>query len=75
MFLFSGLGGAWMPLETTPQAFQSVGRLLPSAWSIIGFENILIRGLGMASVWLPAGVMLIYALGFLALATWRFRFE
>ncbi len=75
MFLLSGLGGAWMPLETTPQAFQSVGRLLPSAWSIIGFENILIRGLGMASVWLPAGVMLIYALGFLALATWRFRFE
>ena len=31
MFVFSGLGGAWVPLEFTGQAFQTVGHLTPIA--------------------------------------------
>ena len=38
-----------------------------------GGANILIRGLGLASVWLPAGILLAYAAGFFVLAVWRFR--
>jgi ABC-type transport system involved in multi-copper enzyme maturation permease subunit len=40
---------------------------------MIGLQNILIRGLGMASIWQPVAILLAYALGFLALAVWRFR--
>jgi len=47
--------------------------LTPGAWAMDGFQNILIRGLGVASAWRPAAVLLAYAAGFFALAVWRFR--
>jgi len=75
MFVLSALGGAWMPLEETSQTFQAVGHVLPSAWAMDGFKNLVIRGLGLGSALLPAGIMLGYAAVFFALSLWRFRFE
>jgi ABC-2 type transport system permease protein len=75
MFILSGLGGAWMPLEVTGEAFQTIGHLLPTAWAMDGIQNVIVRGLGLEAVLLPAGVMLLYAIAFFALAVWRFRFE
>jgi len=73
MFLFTSLGGAWFPLEVTGKAFYTIGHLTPGAWAMDGLQNILVRGLGLASVWQPAGILLAYALGFFVLAVWRFR--
>lgn len=75
MFIFSALGGAWFSLEATGKAFAAIGHLTPAAWAMDGFQNILVRGLGLNSVLLPAGIVLAYALLFFALAVWRFRFE
>ena len=75
MFVLSGLGGAWVPLEVTGPTFQAVGHVSPVAWAMDGFENILIRGMGIESVLLPAGMLLLYGIVFFALAVWRFRFE
>jgi ABC-2 type transport system permease protein len=75
MLLLSGLGGAWMPLEFTGETFQTVGHLMPTAWAIDGFENIVIRGLGLDSVLLPAAIVFGFAIAFFAVAVWRFRFE
>ena len=72
MFLLSGLGGAWVPLEVTGETFQAIGHLSPVAWAMDGFKNISIRGLGIESVMLPALALLGYATLFFALATWRF---
>jgi ABC-2 type transport system permease protein len=71
MFLFSGLGGAWVPLEFTGKTFQVIGHLTPVAWGMDGFENICARGLGFESVLLPAAVLGGYAVLFFALAAWR----
>ncbi len=73
MFLFSALGGTWFSLEGAGGAFAAIGRLTPSAWVMNGLQNILIRGLGLASVGQPVVILLAYALGFFALAMWRFR--
>ena len=73
MFLFSALGGTWFPLESSSGAFAAVGKLMPSAWAMNGFQNILIRGLGLASVWTAVGVLCAYAIGFFLIAVWRFR--
>jgi ABC-2 type transport system permease protein len=73
--VLSGLGGAWMPLEFTGETFQAVGHVTPVAWAVDGFENIVVRGLDLQSVLLPAGMLLLYAAVFLALALWRFKFE
>jgi len=47
--------------------------LTPSAWAMSGFQNILIRGLGLESAWLPTAILLAYALVFFTVAVWRFR--
>jgi ABC-2 type transport system permease protein len=75
MFILAGLGGAWVPLEYTGATFQAVGHFTPVAWAMDGFENIVIRGLGLQSVLLPAAILLGYAVAFFTLAAWRFRFE
>lgn len=33
MFIFSGLGGAWVPLEITGETFQKIGHVSPVAWA------------------------------------------
>ncbi len=75
MFLFSALGGAWFPLDVAGKAFSSIGHMLPSAWAMDGFQNIILRGMGFSSVLFPAGLLLVYALAFFGLALWRFTFE
>ena len=73
MFVFSGLGGTWFPLEGSSGAFATIGKTMPSYWAMNGYQNILIRGLGLESVWTAVGMLFVYALGFFLLAVWRFR--
>ena len=75
MFVFSALGGAWMPLEFTSATFSTIGHLTPTAWAIDGFKNIVIRGMGIGSVWLPAAILLAWSALFVALSIWRFKPE
>jgi len=71
MFVFSGLGGAWVPLEVTGATFQAIGHLSPVAWGMDGFENVAARGLGIGSVWIPTIALIGYAVFFFVLAVWR----
>ncbi len=73
MFILSGLGGAWVPLEFTSKTFQTIGHLTPVAWAMDGFQNIILRGLGLPSVLLPAAVLLGFAAACFGMATWRFK--
>ena len=73
MFVFSGIGGAWVPLEFTSPTFQAIGHVSPIAWAMDGFENIAIRGLGFSSVLLPVAALLGYTILFFCIATWRFQ--
>ena len=75
MFLFAALGGAWFPLAIAGKAFASVGHITPTAWAMDGLQNIIVRGQGLGSTLLPAGVLLAYAAVFFGLAVWRFRFD
>jgi len=73
MFIFSALGGLWFPLEVSGGAFAAIGKLMPSAWAMNGYQNILIRGQGLDSVIIPVLILMGYALGFFFLAVGRFR--
>ena len=75
MFILAAMGGAWFPLEFTGRTFATLGHLLPSAWAMDGFQNIVVRGLDWQSVLLPTAILLAYGTAFLALAVRRFRFE
>jgi ABC-type multidrug transport system, permease component len=75
MFTFAAMGGAWFPLEVAGKTFATIGHVMPTAWAMDGFQNILMRGLAFQSVLMPAGILLAYTLAFFGLAVWRFRFE
>ncbi|MCA9935824.1 MAG: ABC transporter permease [Ardenticatenaceae bacterium] len=75
MFVLAGLGGAWVPLEFTPEGFQRIAFFTPIAWMMDGFKDIIVRGLGLEAVLLATAVLIIYAIIFWGLAAWRFRFE
>ena len=75
MFLLAGLGGAWFPLDVTGKTFAAIGHLLPSAWAMDGFQNIILRGQGFESILLPVGILLGYTLLFFGISIWRFRTE
>ncbi|MBN1485091.1 MAG: ABC transporter permease, partial [Chloroflexia bacterium] len=73
--LMAALGGAWWPLEITPPIYQTVVKVLPTTWAMIGFNNVLVRGQGVAGIWPQAAILLGFALVFLAIGIWRFRYE
>lgn len=71
MFLLSGLGGAWFPLEITGPTFTAVGHLTPTAWAMDAYRTILLRGGTLPGVALPLLVLLGFAALFFALAVAR----
>ena len=75
MFLLSALGGAWVPLEFTPDSFQRVAYLTPLAWVMDGYKDILVRGQGLEAVGTAVLILLGYAGVLFGLAAWRFRFD
>jgi ABC-2 type transport system ATP-binding protein len=74
MFLFSALGGCWFPLEVAGDAFATIGHLMPTAWAMDGFQNIVVRGQGIEATLVPVTALMGYIVAFFAVALWRFKF-
>jgi len=47
----------------------------PHYWALLGFQNVMIRGMGFSGVLLPCGVLLAFAAAFFIIGVRRFRFE
>lgn len=75
MFVLSGLGGAWVPLEIMPEGFQQFARLTPLAFVMDGFQDILIRDQGLEAIIINVVVLLAMAIVIFAFAAWRFKYE
>lgn len=73
--LMAALGGAWWPLEITPPAYQQVVQILPTTWAMKGFTAVIVRGQSAVEILPVAGILLLFALVFLAIGLWRFRYE
>jgi ABC-2 type transport system permease protein len=71
----SALGGCLMPTHIMPSFLQAVSRFTPHAWAMQGFQDVLVRGYGLAGVLPEAGVLLGFAAVFFLIGVWRFRFD
>ena len=65
------VGGVMGPTASVP----GLRNLTPHYWALQGFTDVMARGVGMASVWLPCVVLLGIAAVTLAIGVARFRFE
>ena len=71
----SALGGCLMPTYIMPDFLQTLSRFIPHAWAMQGFQDVLVRGYGLAGILPEAGILLGFAAAFFLIGVWRFRFE
>ena len=71
----ASLGGAWWPIEIVPAWMQKIALTLPTGWAMRGFQDIIVRGLGLQEILLEAVVLIGFGLLFLSVGIWRFRYE
>ncbi|MBN2840240.1 MAG: ABC transporter permease [Coriobacteriia bacterium] len=71
--MFSGLGGAFTPVDMMPAWAQAAARWTPGYWAIQGLRGVILDGQGLAHASSSAGILMLFALGFLMMAALRFR--
>jgi ABC-2 type transport system permease protein len=71
----SALGGCLMPTFIMPDFLQTISRFTPHAWAMQGFQDVLVRGYGLAGILPEAGVLIGFAGVFFSIGVWRFRFD
>jgi ABC-2 type transport system permease protein len=69
------LGGSMIPLFLLEQFLGPLPRIVPQYWANRGFENLLIRGLGLEAIWPQVVALMSYALVFSVIGMWRFEYE
>ncbi len=69
------------PLPNKPRAvahallYQTVVKVLPTTWAMIGFNNVIVCGQGPPAVLLQVGALLLFAGLFFVVGIWRLRFD
>ena len=67
------LGGAMVPIEVFPPVMQTLAHLTPHAWALDGFHKLLVDGGDVVTILPQLGALVAFAVGLLAVATFRFR--
>jgi ABC-2 type transport system permease protein len=73
--MMAAIGGCFVPTFVMPQFMQTLSKIVPHAWALQGYQDVLIRGYGAGQVMSEVGALLIFAAVFFGFALWRFRFE
>lgn len=71
----AAIGGMFMPRFAMPEFMQTLALLTPHAWALEGFQDVIVRGLGITAVFNELLVLGLFALVFFIISVWRFRFE
>ena len=71
----SALGGSWWPLYIEPGWMQQIAKGTLTAWSMSGFNQLLVYGKGFESIITPLIVLAGIGVGGILIATHRFRYE
>lgn len=69
------MGGCWYPMELFPQVFRTIAQAFPTYWAMQGFLDISVRGQGVQGILLECAILAGFAVVFLVVGVWRFKFE
>jgi ABC-2 type transport system permease protein len=70
---FGMLGGCMWPLEIVPPSVRALGHVTPHAWAVDAWVEVLSRGGGLPQIAGYLGILALYAVVLLALASLRLR--
>ncbi|NOZ49073.1 MAG: ABC-2 transporter permease [Chloroflexi bacterium] len=71
----AALGGILVPAFVMPDFMQKLALITPHAWALDGYQDIIVRGLGLQAVLPNVAVLTGFAVLFFGFALWRFRFD
>jgi ABC-2 type transport system permease protein len=69
------LGGCMFPIDLMPPFLRTLSYLVPHSWALTGYQNLMVRGQGLAQVLPQIGVLLLFAAVFFFIAVRRFDYE
>jgi ABC-2 type transport system permease protein len=73
--MMAAIGGCFVPTFVMPQFMQTLSKIVPHAWALQGYQDVLIRGYNAARVMPEVGALMVFAAIFFGFALWRFRFD
>ena len=73
--IFSLLSGAWFPIELFPKVMQNAAKIFPTYWGMQGLKDILISNKPTEQILPTIGILLGFAILFLALGMVFFKTE
>ena len=73
--IMSALGGCWWPAEVMPDWLRRASHVLPTAWAMDAFHQLISWGGGLIDVLVPCAVLLAFGLASSGLAIRRLRFS
>ena len=71
----AAVGGMMFPTFAMSGFMQTLSKISPHAWSLAGYQDVIVRGLGLNAVLNEVGVLMIFSSAFFLFALWRFRFQ
>jgi len=72
MFLGAILGGVMIPTDFLPAFLRPLTFIFPQYYGMTGYQDLLVRGGGVAQVLPEAGILLLFTVIFTAAAIWLF---
>jgi ABC-2 type transport system permease protein len=67
------LGGCMIPYAVMPATMQQIARLLPHSWALLGIQELIRNGGGIAAVATNLAVLAVWGIVAMALAAWQLR--
>lgn len=67
------LAGVFWPLEAIPAWLRPLSYLIPPTYAVDACRSVMLRGWGIAKIWLDIAALLAFAAAFLLLSTWTLR--
>lgn len=69
------LGGCYWPLEIVSPTMRTISKFTPQAWAMGALNDVVARGAGLSSIYLPLLVLAGFTLVFFGLGVTRTKFE
>ncbi len=71
----AAIGGVMVPRFVMPQFMQTLGVISPQAWALNAYQDILVRGYGIAEILPECAVLLAMAVVMFGVAVRRFKWD
>lgn len=75
LWIMAAVGGSFIPNFLLGDFLGTVGKVVPHYWANRAFNDLLVRGQGLADIMPEMGALLVFTVVFLLIGLWRFQFD